>query len=73
MKKEIKKDSIVKVISGDDKGKEGRVLAFRDKKSLVKVEGINLVVRHYKARKPQEKSEIKIRESFIHISNIALK
>lgn len=73
MKKEIKKGSIVRVISGDDKGKEGKVLLLNQKKELVKVEGIALVVRHYKAKRAQEKSEIKIRESFIHISNIAIK
>lgn len=68
----IKKNTIVKILSGDDKGKEGKVLFVLPKKGLVKIEGINLVTRHYKARRPQEKSEIKIRENFIHISNVAL-
>lgn len=68
----IKKDSFVKVIAGDDKGKEGKVLLVNPKKKLVKVEGINLVTKHYKAKRPQEKSEIRVYESFIHISNVAL-
>jgi large subunit ribosomal protein L24 len=73
MNQKIKKGAVVSVISGDDKGKQGKVLLIDYKKGLAKVEGIALVVRHYKARKAQEKSEIKIRESFIHISNIAIK
>ncbi len=73
MEKHIKKGVLVKIITGDDRGKEGKVLLVNQKKGLVKVEGIALVVKHYKAKRAQEKSEIKIRESFIHISNIAIK
>lgn len=68
----IKKNSKVKIISGDEKGKEGNVIIVDRKRSLVKVEGINLITRHYKARQASEKSGIKIFENFIHISNVAL-
>lgn len=68
----IKKNSKVKIISGDEKGKEGIVMLVDVKRSLVKVEGINLVTRHYKAKQANEKSGIKVFESFIHISNVAL-
>jgi large subunit ribosomal protein L24 len=72
MKNKIKKGDKVKVISGDDKGKEGLAIIIDRKKSLIKVEGINLVTRHYKAKQANEKSQIKIFEKFIHISNVAL-
>jgi large subunit ribosomal protein L24 len=68
----IKKNSKVKIISGDEKGKEGYVILVNKKKSLVKVEGVNLVTKHYKAKQANEKSGIKVFENFIHISNVAL-
>jgi len=68
----IKKNIKVKIISGDEKGKEGNVIFVDRKKSLVKVEGVNLVTRHYKAKQANEKSGIKVFENFIHISNVAL-
>ncbi len=66
----IKKNDEVMVIAGDDKGKQGKVLVLDTKRSLVRVQGIGLVSRHYKARKQGEKSTIKIFERFIHISNV---
>ncbi len=68
----IKKNSRVRVISGDEKGKEGNVIMINRKKSLIKIEGINLVTRHYKAKQANEKSGIRVFENFIHISNVAL-
>ena len=72
MASKIKKNSKVKIISGDEKGKEGNVIIVDLKRSLVKVEGINLVTRHYKAKQANQKSGIKVFENFIHISNVAL-
>lgn len=72
MASKITKNVTVKILSGDDKGKTGKVILVNKKKSLVKVEGINLVTKHYKARQANEKSGIKIFEHFIHISNVAL-
>jgi large subunit ribosomal protein L24 len=68
----IKKDDMVVVITGDDKGKQGRVLLINPSKGLLKVQGIALVTKHQKARKDGEKSGIRIFERFIHISNVAL-
>lgn len=72
MSNQITKGATVKVLSGDDKGRTGKIICINKKKSLVKVEGINLVTRHYKARQANEKSGIKVFEHFIHISNVAL-
>ena len=46
MKMLIKKNDLVKVISGDDKGKEGRVIETQAKKGRVLVEGVNIHKRH---------------------------
>ncbi len=68
----IKKGDIVRVISGEDRGKEGRVLKVLTSKQRAIVEGINMVT---KATKPSAKHPegglIKM-EAPIHISNIAL-
>lgn len=68
----IKLNSKVRVISGKDKGKEGLVIEKNNKYSLVKIAGAHLVTKHYKGRQNNEKSEIKVFESYIHISNVAL-
>lgn len=70
MAKTVKKNSIVVVLTGKDKGKTGRVIAILPKKNKVKVEGVAIVTKHAKARKPGETSAIKKLESFIHISNV---
>jgi large subunit ribosomal protein L24 len=72
MSSKIKLNSRVRVITGKDKGKEGLIIEINRKHSLVKVAGAHLVTKHYKARQQNEKSEIKVFESYIHISNVAL-
>ena len=44
----IKRDDLVKVIAGKDKGKEGKVIAVNHKKGTVLVEGVNMVTKTYK-------------------------
>lgn len=68
----IKKGLTVKILTGRDKGKTGKIIEVNYKKNAVKVEGLSLVTRHYKARRQGEKSMIKVFESFINISNVAL-
>ena len=52
----IKKDDIVVVISGDDKGKKGKVIAVSPKEGKVIVEGANMVKKNVKARRQGEVS-----------------
>lgn len=66
----IKKGDKVLVISGNDRGKVGEVLA--KKESRILVQGINVRKRHTKARQQGQKSEIVSMEKSIHISNVAL-
>ena len=60
----------VLVLSGNDRGKMGEVLAKKDSRILV--QGVNIRKRHMKARQQGQKSEIVSLETFIHISNVAL-
>ncbi len=68
----IKKNDTVLVLTGRDKGKRGTVLEVVTDKGLVKVAGIAMVTKHYKARKQGEVSAIKKQEGYINASNVML-
>jgi len=54
----VKKDDTVLILSGDDKGKQGKVLAVSPKEGKVIVEGLNMVKKHVKPRKAGDPSGI---------------
>ena len=54
----IKKDDKVVVISGKDKGKEGKVLSAAPKTGKVIVEGVNVASKHVKPKKQGEQGGI---------------
>ncbi|MEM8727440.1 MAG: 50S ribosomal protein L24 [Chlamydiota bacterium] len=66
----IKKGDKVLVISGNDRGKVGEVIAKKGLRILV--QGINVRKKHMKAQQQGERSEIVSMEKPIHISNVAL-
>jgi len=68
----IKKDDVIVVLTGNDKGKKGRILRVVEGKKVI-VEGINLVKKHTKGD-PQSGRQGGIidKESALHISNVAL-
>ena len=66
----IKKGDIVKVIAGDSKGQEGKVLSVMVKKNKAFVEGINLIHKHTKPNAANPKGGIIKKESPIHLSNL---
>ncbi|MBI1799476.1 MAG: 50S ribosomal protein L24 [Candidatus Eisenbacteria bacterium] len=68
----IRKGDTVQVISGDSRGKTGRVLAVDEVKQRVTVERIKLVKRHTKARRQGMQSGILEKEAWIHLSNVQL-
>ena len=68
-KQKIKKDDIVIVLSGKDKGKTGEILEINRKLNKVKIKSINMVKRHTKPTK-ENKGGIVSKESFIHQSNV---
>jgi large subunit ribosomal protein L24 len=68
----IKKGDKVRVIAGDDKGKEGVVQEILTEKRRVIVEGINIVTKHEKPSAGKPEGGIKKTEAAIHISNVML-
>ncbi len=68
----IKKDDLVVVLSGDDKGVRGKVLAVSPKEGKVMVEGVNKVKKHNKARKQGDVSSIIETEGAIYASKVQL-
>jgi large subunit ribosomal protein L24 len=68
----IRKGDKVKVIAGDDKGKEGVVQEVLVAKRRVIVEGINIVTKHEKPSAGKPEGGIKKTEAAIHISNVML-
>ena len=68
----ITKGDTVRVMRGEDKGKEGKVIRVLRKKSRVVVEGVNIVKRHRKARRPEEQSGIVDFPAPVHVSNVML-
>lgn len=68
----IKKDDTVYVLSGNDKGKTGKVLSIIAEKSRVLVEGINMVKKHQKPDAKNPDGGIINKEAPLHISNVAL-
>ena len=67
----IKKGSNVKILTGRDKKKEGEVIELDRSNNRAKVQGVNIVKKHVKTTK-EKKGGIVSKESFIHISNLAL-
>ena len=72
VKLHIRKGDKVKVIAGDDKGKEGVVQEVLTAKRRVVVEGINIVTKHEKPSAGKPEGGIKKTEAPIHISNVQL-
>ena len=66
----IKKDDLVQVITGKDKGKTGKVLSVDTKNNKVLVEGVNMVSKHSKPSMTNQQGGIIEMEAPIDISNV---
>ncbi len=66
----VKKDDNVIVISGDDKGKRGKVLKVSPKEGKILVSGINMVKKHVKPRKQGEEGGILTVEGAFYASKV---
>lgn len=66
----IKVGDTVKVLSGDSRGQEGKILVIDKKKDRAKVEGLNMIKRHTKPSASDPQGGIVEKESGIHISNL---
>lgn len=72
MKYHIKKGDTVKVISGEAKGHQGRVLSIDTKKYRAFVEGVNIVSKHSRPTAKNNQGGIVKKEASIHLSNLML-
>ena len=69
----VRKNDMVRVIAGRDKGKTGRVLEIDHKRGRVLVEGVSIVKRHTRPNPQRQiKGGIAEKESTIHVSNVML-
>ena len=66
----IRKGDTVRVITGKDKDKEGKVLSVNVKKNAVIVEGVNMVTKHQKPSAANQQGGIVSMEAPINISNV---
>ncbi len=72
MKTKIKKDDTVKVLTGKEKGKTGRILKVDRVAGRVIVQGLNMVKKAAKKKSQQDKGGIIEIEAPLHISNVAM-
>ena len=72
MKWKLKKGDLVEVITGKDKGKQGKILELIIKNERVLVEGVNRVKRHTKPSQKSPQGGIIEKNAPIHVSNVLL-
>ena len=68
----VKKNDLVMVVSGKEKGKSGRILRLIPEKEKVIVEKINFVKRHSRPHGKQRQGGILEKEAPLHLSNVML-
>jgi large subunit ribosomal protein L24 len=68
----IKKGDIVKVIAGESKSKQGRVLEVFPEKNRATVEGVNIVSKHSRPNAQNTQGGIVKKEAAVNISNLVL-
>ncbi len=68
----LKKGDQVKIISGANKGKTGKIVAVLPNENAVKVEGINIIKRHVKPNMLQPQGGIIDKHQAIDVSKVAL-
>ena len=66
----IKAGMIVRVIRGNHRGEEGKVLIISPKKERVIIEGVNLIKRHTRPSQENPQGGIVEKEAALHISNL---
>lgn len=66
----LKKGDNVIILTGKDKGKKGKIIRSLPKDSKVVVEGVNILKKHRRPRKSNEKGSIVEMAMPIHVSNV---
>ncbi len=68
----VKKDDLVEVISGREKGKKGKVLAVFPSEERITIEKLNMLKRHLKPSQANKTGGIIEKEGKLHVSNVML-
>jgi large subunit ribosomal protein L24 len=68
----IRKNDMVEVIAGNDRGKRGRVLRLVNKKNRIVVQGVNIRWKHLRKSQQAPQGGRVQRETPIHMSNVML-
>lgn len=66
----VKKGDKVKVLTGKDKGKEGKIIKSLPKEARVIVEGLNLIKRRQRPTKQGQKGQVLSVAAPMHVSNV---
>ena len=72
IKLKIKTGDTVRVIAGDHKGSEGKIVRVLREKNKAIVEGVNIISKHVKPSATNPQGGIVKKEAPIHISNLAI-
>jgi large subunit ribosomal protein L24 len=72
MAAKIKSGDRVVLLTGKDKGRQGKVVKVMPKAEKLIVEGLNMVKRHTKASQADPQGGVKNKEAAIHVSNVAI-
>ncbi len=72
VKTKLKKDDTVKILTGKDRGKTGKILSINRNTGRVYVQGLNMVKKAVRQKSQQEKGGIVEIEAPLNISNVAL-
>jgi large subunit ribosomal protein L24 len=68
----VRRGDIVKVITGEHKGSQGKILEVQTKKQRVIIEGVRLIKKHARRSNDNPTGGIIEREGTIHVSNVKL-
>lgn len=72
MKMKLKKDDIVRVIAGKDKGKEGKIIQVFPKLGKVVVDKVNVYKKHLRGQKQGQSGQIIEFSAPLQVSNVML-
>lgn len=70
MSMKLKKGDLVKVITGKDKDKQGKIITINTKNNTALVEGVNMITKHTKPSATNQNGGIIHQEGPIHLSNL---
>jgi large subunit ribosomal protein L24 len=68
----VKRGDLVEVITGNHKGKKGKILQLLPAKKQVVIEGVRIIKKHQKRNQDHPQGAIIEREGPLHISNVKL-